>query len=164
MKHYLIVDTLQVFAGSCFNTITVSPKHELNTFTENTDEMYVDYSDGLTFAQYKLKYPDKNLIVVDGTTYHEQYMQPFLLSLQDEFEEISEESFYDHFECLPPIKMKFYDKKNWFFFVGEAYYAEIARCCVAKNGKYYTALRSIHSDDEAIFNLGCVVSNAVGKY
>lgn len=66
-------------------------------------------------------------------------------NLQKDFEEITEERFYDLLECVPPKRQRLSS-----FFVGECYIYDLYSFCFKKDGKYYKALRSIKLSDEEL--------------
>lgn len=67
-------------------------------------------------------------------------------ALSRPFREITEERYYDLFECLPPARMG----SGWFF-VGEPYYGDLYPFCFRSRGRFFQAERSIRLSDAEIF-------------
>jgi len=61
------------------------------------------------------------------------------------FREITEERYYDLFECVPPARMG----RGWFF-VGEPYYGNLHSLCFRLGGRFFTAKRSVRLTDQEI--------------
>ena len=61
------------------------------------------------------------------------------------FREITEERYYDLFECVPPARMG----RGWFF-VGEPYYGNLHSLCFRSGGRFFTAERSLRLTDGEI--------------
>lgn len=143
MECLYIVDTAKPFMGHCENTMNAVPQEEVNATK-------VHHSD-LTFEQYNKEHGG-TLVALDWDDFNNRLYTPHLLSLQEPFVETTEERYEDGLECLPPKRWT-RSGKNQFFFVGECYTANIYRCFVRKEDKYYTALRAITTSEEDIFNL-----------
>ena len=71
--------------------------------------------------------------------------------LSKNWTEITEERFYDMFECLPPMNYS-HTSECMFFFCSEAQTADIHSAFIAFNGKYYTADRSRFQKTEELIN------------
>jgi len=133
------------FDGRVVNTMPEANKEQLN----NT---VVDCSD-LTFEQYNKKH-DGKLIALTWDEFNDKYYTPYNNSLCKPFKETTIEMFEDGLECLPPKRWtRDKDSNQEFFFVGECYTADLYHCYVRKGKKYYSALRSIYSKAEDLFNL-----------
>lgn len=101
---------------------------------------YVDPK--MTFDQYKAIKGNENLIALEWEEFNEKYYKPYNDNMVHNWSEISEEVFYDLFECVPP---KMISGKPLAFFVGECYTANIYRFCAHHKGKYYSSLMYINT-------------------
>ena len=150
-KQYLyIIDTAKPYNGSVENIMDFVPQDQVN-------DTKVHYSSE-TFAEYN-KRKGGALSALNFETFYTKYYKPFLDDMQGPFVETTSEKFDDGLNCLPPKKWT-RSGKNQFFFVGECYTDTLYRCYVYVGGKYYTALRSILTPAEDIFNLKNVNDNA----
>lgn len=142
MEHYYIIDTKQAFTGNCLNTMPFVDHDKIST-------TLVHYSEK-TFAEYNQE-KGGGLVALDWGQVYEQYFKPYNESLQKTFSEITEESFNDSFNCLPPMR---YTRINegFLFFVSECYTADLYLCCITYKGKYYSALRSKFAKIEDLIN------------
>lgn len=142
MEHYYIIDTKQAFTGNCLNTMPFVDHDKISTTP-------VHYSEK-TFAEYNQE-KGGGLVALDWGQVYEQYFKPYNESLQKTFSEITEESFNDSFNCLPPMR---YTRINegFLFFVSECYTADLYLCCINYKDKYYSALRSKFAKIEDLIN------------
>jgi hypothetical protein len=144
-----IIDPSVKFTGACETTIT----HE-----KGTQPKYVDYSSylhnddkgNLTFEEYKKKLNKPQLIIIDPEEMQKKYWQPYYDSLKSDWSEITEKRFNDLLECLPPQRWTSTGRKGSFFFMMEAYTADLHTCCVQIDEKYYSSLRSIKESSKSI--------------
>lgn len=116
------------------------------------DDTCVHYSDK-TFAEYNAEHGG-TLVALTWDELYDQYEKPKLICMQGEFKECTEEQFEDAFECLPPKRYtRRENSEDFFFFIGECTTGTLYGCFVKKDGKYYSALRSIHTSAEDIFEM-----------
>ena len=139
------------FDGSILNTmpiVDVNTKHGKHLL----DHTLVHYSGG-TFEEYNKK-NGGNLIAITWDEFNDKFYAPHLKELQQPFEEITEERYYDLLECVPPKKWHNLNDNLNVFFVGECYTANIYRCCIKEKstGKFYSAYRAINTTDEQLIN------------
>jgi hypothetical protein len=112
---------------------------------------HVDYRETpTTFEEYKKEKGNENLIALTWEEFEEKYYNPYLKSLQGDWKEISEEHWYDMLEVLPPRRWTQFGKGNSFFFISEAYTADLHTCFVKVDGKCFEALRSVFLPTEEI--------------
>ena len=137
-----IIDQSKEFSGYALSTIT--PQNM------PLSETLVDYT-GLTFDEYNQQHGG-NLVAMDWDTFHKTYMKPYLQSLCKPFEEITEEEYYYKLNVLPPSKWRDISERFNVFFICEAWTADLHSCVIKDRltGKYYTALRSIHSTNQQL--------------
>lgn len=83
---------------------------------------------------------------------YDNYIVPYDKSLQKPFKEITEDQWHEMLNVLPPMRWTKHTDGS-FFFVSEAYRADLHGCYVSKGGKYYTAVRSKFEKTENIINL-----------
>ena len=142
MEHLYIIDKKETFKGNCINTMPFVNADKIN-------ETPVHYSQK-TFAEYNA---DKggNLIALTWEEIYNDYFKPYNESLQKPFSEITEESFNESFNCLPPMR---YTKisNGFLFFVSECYTADLYLCCIKHENKYFSALRSKFAKIEDLIN------------
>lgn len=67
-------------------------------------------------------------------------------------EEISEERFYNAFDCLPPLHIRHLNNKDWYFSMCEFYDGPFTGQYAYINGKYYYALVDITDRETYLFN------------
>jgi hypothetical protein len=143
METLYIIDPNK-FEGQIISTMT----------SESNSPVFVDYTDGLTFEQYKQQKQNPDLIALNWDDFETLYYRPYLNTLCMPFGLTTEEIYWDGLECLPPMRWtKNKDTDEEFFFVGECYTADLYRCFVRKGEQYYTALRSKYTPAEDLFAL-----------
>lgn len=97
----------------------------------------IHYMDkGMTFDQYKAIKGNENLIALEWEEFNDKYRKPHLDNIVHNWAEISEERFYDMFECLPPIMIS---GRPLAFFMGECYTENIYTFCAEHKGKFYSS-------------------------
>ncbi len=145
-KQYLyIIDTAKPYNGSIENSMPFVPKNDINATKVHCSD--------LTFEQYN-KQHGGTLSALDFETFYKDYYKPHINGLQEPFVETTEERFEDGLNCLPPRRWTRFPERNIeYFFVGECETDNIYRCYVKKGDKYYSALRSIETPTEHLFNL-----------
>lgn len=151
---YIIHKDPSQFKGHVLNTMPFV-EIGMKNGQDILNHTYVDYTEGVTFAKYNEQHGG-DLIAVCWEEFERDYYRPHLKSMQEEFKETTEERFIDALECLPPKRWTRENSKE-FFFVGECFTADLYSAYVRLGNKYYTALRSIHTPKENIFNLSPVV-------
>lgn len=146
---YIVPADKTKFTGTVLNTM---PFVEINSKngSDLLQHTYVHYRDQ-TFADYN-KENGGDLVALTWDDFEREYYRPHLNSMQDDFKETTEERFNDGLECLPPKRWT-RETNQEFFFVGECYTADLYTCFVRKGDKYYSALRSIYTKSEDLFNL-----------
>lgn len=142
MEHLYIIDKKETFKGYCLNTMPLVIADKIN-------ETKVHYSEK-TFAEYNTE-KGGNLIALTWEEIYEDYFEPYNKSLQKPFKEITEESFYESFNCLPPMRCTQIND-GFLFFVSECYTADLYDCCIKYKGKYFSALRSKFAKIEDLIN------------
>jgi len=80
------------------------------------------------------------------------YLSQHLKSIQKPFAETTEDRYWNALEAVPPKRFT-RDGANEFFFLGECETFNLYSCYVKKGDKYYSALRSIETPTEHLFNL-----------
>lgn len=87
-------------------------------------------------------------------SFYKEIYEPFLLSLQEEWKEISEEKYYEMLECLPPLRWRDIASGINCFAICEAFsnnlHSFYIRVTNGKFIKYYTAVRRITEKDSVI--------------
>lgn len=155
-----IIDPAQKFNGEIIGSMT-SP--------DNITPLYVDYSgylhnnggQNLTFEEYKKVKGNENLKALTWEEIEPLY-NDYKKGLQGEWQEITEDVYFDMLECLPP--QKWHDLRHTSadnvngrfnsFYISEAYTADLHSFYIKdrKTGKYYTALRSRFIKDDELIN------------
>ena len=102
------------------------------------------YYYGRTIEELRIEENNPNLQVVTNRELYELDVA-FKKSLQGPFEEITEEEYYYHIGCVPPIF-----RKGFGFFVSEPFYQPIHRFCFCTKTKFYSGLRSLHITNEEL--------------
>lgn len=136
------------YRGTIENTMSVPDDCE-----DDFQDLPVDYS-GETFAEYNQNHGGA-LVALPWDVFEKEFYNPHLKSLQEPFEEITEEHFDDMLGCLPPRRWTNINN-GFYFFMSECYSADLYLCCVKKDGKHYSALRSIRAKHDDIVNLSNV--------
>jgi hypothetical protein len=143
------------FQGSIENTMTkggtvhytgeaVTRKYTAENGSLISETKYIN---GLTFEQYNeqkggnLKLATSEEIDILFQTHTE--------SLISDFEEVTEESFYDGLECLPPCRWHTH-KGVEMFYISEAYTDNLHTFYAQLNGKYYSATRRNNEPSESL--------------
>lgn len=144
----------ETFKGNVLTTMTaptLDNKHP--NYNDLLNHTYVDYHDGLTFKAYNEQNENK-LIAVTWDYFNEKFYTPHLKSLQGNFEEITEERYFNLLECVPPKKWHNLNDSLNVFFVGECYTANLYTCCIKdrKTNKFFSALRAINTTDDVLIN------------
>jgi hypothetical protein len=146
---YIIHSDKSKFTGNVINTMpfldldTEEGKNLLNsTFVHYREQTFADYN----------KEHNNELIALNWDQFEREYYRPHLNSMQGKFKKTTKAQFWDGLECLPPLRWT-RAGSNEFFFVGECYTANLYTCYVRKGEEYYTALRSINTKAEDLFNL-----------
>lgn len=105
------------------------------SYTRRKENGHTNY----TVEEYKALHPTLEMLSSDD--YYEQITKPYLQSLQGDWQEITEERYWDMLEVLPPMK---WTRRPTYelFFICEAYTHDLHTCCVQQDKKYYSALRS----------------------
>jgi len=131
---------------------------------------YADYQDEpITTADYIEKKKAEGLDLIELTWEElskklEDYNNKTYLSKP--WKEITEEQFFDAFECLPPLKLTHIknaagEYKSFLFFISEATTADIHATYINYNGeKFYSASRSIFQRPIDLF---CQLKNQLGE-
>jgi hypothetical protein len=83
--------------------------------------------------------------LITWEVFTQKYSDPFLLSLQGAWKEISEEKYWYLLDCLPPKRWKDLSERVNLFFVGECYTATLYTACIHDKAtdRFYSALWSI---------------------
>jgi hypothetical protein len=156
MDMLYIIDKTEKFTGSVINTmpfVNVNTRYGADILLHT----YVHNSTSDTFGKMQEEYKG-NLIAITWEQLYENYVRPYLIEMQEDFVETTEENFNDMLECVPPKRFTYSrGGKYSYFFVGECYTYDLYQCYVRKDGKYYTALRSITTTEEDILNLKPVI-------
>lgn len=110
---------------------------------------------GLTFEEYKKEAQkncnsEKGFKVVDFDSFDE-LTGKYHEGLKEPFKEITEDRYDDLLNCLPPMNYRRY-KDCTIFFISEAYTADMHTCCIAREGKYYSALRDRKETNEELYS------------
>ena len=129
----VLIDPLN-FKGSIISTVR-------NGFVDHTNR-----GDGNLLLEDYLR--ERNISSYELLTWEDfdvRYNEPYLLSLQGAWKEISEEKYQDMMECLPPKRWKDLSERINLFFVGECYTATLYTACIHDRAtdRFYSALRSI---------------------
>lgn len=112
--------------------------------TSMRDGVHNDYHKGETLEDIRARDNNPNLIAVSWEDLV-PHVKKYHDSLQGEFEEITEEEYYNLLNCLPPARWK-----GTRFFLCEGYTGSLHKMCFKLGDKCYAALRSIKLTDEAI--------------
>lgn len=139
--HLYIVDTSKPFTGSILNSMPF--------VEEGIQDTTVHYSDK-TFREYNKEHGGQ-LKAMTWEAFEQEYYAPYLSSLCQPFQECTEEHWWNMLECLPPVRWTRIEGGEYFF-ISEAYTANIHACLVKYNGKYYEAQRALTTTTEDIVN------------
>lgn len=112
--------------------------------TSMSDNRHSDYG-GETLEELRIRKRNPHLIAVTLKRVN-LLVKRYQNALQMPFKEITEERYWDLFDCLPPARMG-----NAFFFVGEPYYGNLYPFCFKAEGRFFTARRNIHLTNEEIY-------------
>lgn len=132
----------------------IDPTKEFKGHVENTmnkDTGLVHYRENTSFEDYKKEKGNENLVTMTWEELEEKYIIPYKNNLQKPFKEITEEDFNEMLNVLPPMRWTRFENGR-FFFISEAYTADLHSLYVKYKGKYYTGLRSRFMKDEDIKN------------
>jgi len=152
-KLYIIKKDLSQFKGSVINTMPFVEKGSRRG-ADILKTAYVDYTNGVTFEKYNEQHGG-DLVALTWDEFEAGYYSPFMRSLQEDFAPTTLERFENALECLPPKRWTRKDG-NEFFFLGECYTGNLYSCYVRIKDNYFTALRSITTPEQNIFNLNTV--------
>jgi len=144
MNTFFVVDIAN-YRGWIETTINTD-----KAITDNLNNCLVSWMDGMTFEQYQAKHGGKLSIITQ-----EEYAAmraKYVLALQEDFNEISLDKYYEALNCLPPLRFTSQYGKEMFF-IGECYTDNLYQCYVKIADKCYTALRAINTPRTDIFNL-----------
>ena len=94
----------------------------------------------LTFEDYNEKNGGAMMLITDKEL--TILLEKHLKDMQGPWTEITEEDYYDQYECLPPIY------RGHFWFSMEPTTGSLHQCYIKANNKYYTALRDVYSKPE----------------
>lgn len=113
--------------------------------------IWMDYSllSPCTLDEYKIKKGMPNLVALSWNEFDCKYYQPYLDSLCKPLREITEEDWWEAFECLPPMRYTNFDDGSYFF-VSECYTADLYAFYVKLDGKHYYGLRSKYKKHEEL--------------
>ncbi len=111
--------------------------------TSMSDNLHSDYG-GETLEELRKREKNPHLVAVSPGRMS-LLVKRYTRALSRPFREITEERYYDLFECLPPARMG----KGWFF-VGEPYYGNLYPFCFRSGGRFFMAERSIRLSDAEI--------------
>lgn len=153
-KLYIVHKDPAQFKGIVINTMPHVEKGAKNGL-KILNSTYVDYTDGQTFAQYNERHGG-DLLALTWEEFERDFYRPHINSLQEPFKETTKEKFWDGLECLPPKRWTRENSRE-FFFVGECFTDTLYTAYVKLGDKYYTALRSIYTPAQNLFNLENVV-------
>ncbi len=103
----------------------------------------VAYSDGLSFKEYNAKNGGNMKLISEREL--DALLDEHYKGLQKPWTEITEEYYWDMYECLPPIY------KSPFWFICEATTGSLHSCYIEHKGKYYTALRDRFTRTEELW-------------
>lgn len=106
-------------------------------YTCMTDGIHSDYGKE-TIEEIRERNPGRTFKIIDDAELDELLDAYYKEISSDPFSEISEEKYYDLFECLPPARMG----SGWFF-VGEPFNFDVHLFCFEADGKYYCAHRRV---------------------
>lgn len=109
----------------------------------------------LTFEEIQAKNPEEELeVIYSFDEYYDRYAKPYELRLQEEWQEISEDFYYEALECLPPRRWRKIASDIECFACSECYTMSLhsfyLNVTTPDGPKYYSALRSIFEKDETI--------------
>jgi len=116
-----IIDS-RYFDGSCL--------------TSMSDDLHSDYGSE-TLEELREREKNPGLVAI-STRRMALLVKRYSQALSRPFREITEERYYDLFECLPPARMG-----NGWFFVGEPYYGNLYPFCFRSGGRFFMAERSL---------------------
>ena len=146
MNRLYLIDPTKEFTGSCYSTM--SSKTGTPTHVDYSGTLHNDKGDNLTLEEYKKATNRPNLIAVDEQVFWEKYYQPYLKGLVTDWKEITKDLYWKMLECLPPVRWT--QGVVSFFFISEAYTANLHACYAKYKGKYYSCTRSIHDQSQEI--------------
>ena len=112
-------------------------------FTSMSDDRHSDYG-GETLEELREREKNPHLVAVSPGRIS-LLAKRYTLALSRPFQEITEERYYELFECLPPARMG----SGWFF-VGEPYYGDLYPFCFRSRGRFFQAERSIRLSNAGI--------------
>ncbi len=145
------------FNGRVLNTMhngtvdyTGEPQRNEYTAENGSRVIETSYLNQLTFDQYN-EQKGGNLKIASGEEIDVLLFAYENENVLTEFQEITEDQWWNWLECLPPTKWHHY-KGLEIFFVSECYTSNIYRCCIScpDADKYYSALRRINETDEEL--------------
>lgn len=108
--------------------------------TSMSDDIHSDYG-GETLEALREREKNPHLVAVSPGRMT-QLVKRYTRALCKPFREITEERYYDLWECLPPARWK-----NGYFFVGEPYYGDLYPFCFRSQERFFMAERSIRLSD-----------------
>lgn len=111
--------------------------------TSMSDDTRSDYG-GETLEELRRREKNPHLIAISPRRMA-LLAKRYSRALGRPFREITEERYYDLFECLPPARMG----SDWFF-VGEPYYGNLHSLCFRSGGRFFMAERSVRLPSEEI--------------
>jgi len=145
MERLYIIDP-DNFRGYAENTMKCVPQKDVGQTVVDNSKM--------TFDEYNQKHGGK-LVALSFEEFSDKFFTPYLKGRCKPFTEVTAELYYEMMEVLPPLKMTLRGK-DAFFFVGECTTFDLYQCFVRKDGRYYSALRSINTKADKIFDLSDV--------
>ena len=140
MKVYILNKKVYLESNRVNNTATTKGSIE---------PIYVDYmEEPITIKDYIEKHKDENLEVVDAFEMEKLYKE-YQEKASKDFTEITEERFDEMLNVLPP--QRWTRTENYeYFFISEAYSADLHSCFARLGDKYYEALLNIRSTKDEI--------------
>jgi len=138
---YLYIINPEKYNGNVLNTMPSVEAEKINSTN-------VHYMGKTSFEQYN-KENGGNLLALKFDDYFYKFRKPYENDLQGDFQEITEEQFFEGLECLPPVR---WNRKKGFeyFYISEATTGSLHDLYVRKCKKYYSALRCINLPNEKI--------------
>jgi len=115
---------------------------------ESDGTIRMEYSD-YTFDEYKKEKGLPNLVALTWEEFDSKYYQPYLDGLCKPLKEITEERWWEAFECLPPMRYTKFDNGSYFF-ISECYTADLYAFYARLDDKYYYGLRSKYKKHEEL--------------
>ena len=140
--------SIAIYRNEIFKYI-IDGKKEFRGVVENEirEDGIVCYTDNLNFEEYKRSVNNPDLIVIDQKQLDDMIYK-YKRSRMKVFEEITEEEFYDKYECLPPRRIKKKDGAFSFFMGGGALELTLQNFYFKYKGKYYYGIRDLEEKED----------------